>query len=103
MDAAALRTDDAGPLYRGVAAQLVLLISRGTFRPGERIPSVRQLSRQVGVSITTVLEAYRLLEDGGHIEARPQSGYFVTPRLLKAPAEPGATSPPQVPRAVGTG
>ena len=88
---------EASPLYRELADQVLRLITRGTFRPGERIPSVRGLSRQRKVSITTVLEAYRLLEDSGYIEARPQSGYFVRPRLLRLPEEPEATSPPRIP------
>ena len=88
---------EASPLYRELADQVLRLITRGTFRPGERIPSVPGLSRQRKVSITTVLEAYRLLEDSGYIEARPQSGYFVRPRLLRLPEEPEATSPPRTP------
>jgi DNA-binding transcriptional regulator YhcF (GntR family) len=35
------------------------------FRPGERDPSVRQLNRQRNISITTVLQAYMLLENRG--------------------------------------
>ena len=53
------------------------LIDSGTFSPGDRIPSVRSLNRQMRVSIATVMEAYRLLEDRGLIECRPQSGYYV--------------------------
>src|ERR1051325_4343149 len=64
-------------LYETIAARMGGLIERGTFGAGSRIPSVRALSRQFEVSVTTVLEAYRLLEDRGMIEARPQSGYYV--------------------------
>jgi DNA-binding transcriptional MocR family regulator len=64
-------------LYERVANDLAGVIRAGTFRPGERIPSVREMSRQRQVSITTVLQAYQLLEDRGVIEVRPQSGYFV--------------------------
>lgn len=64
-------------LYQQVAARVSHLIDRGTFRPGERIPSVRNLSRQMGVSLSTVMAAYDLLENQGAIEARPQSGYYV--------------------------
>ncbi len=65
------------PLYRRVADRIAGLIGGGTLQPGERIPSVRRLSRQLSVSVTTVLEAYRVLEDRGLVEARPQSGYYV--------------------------
>ncbi|MBF0564980.1 MAG: PLP-dependent aminotransferase family protein [Nitrospirae bacterium] len=64
-------------LYGQVAARIEYLIERGTFRPGERIPSVRSIKRQMDVSLSTVLAAYGLLEDRGVIEARPQSGYYV--------------------------
>ena len=75
-------------LYEQVASDLAELIRQGTFRAGERIPSVRQLSRQRRISITTVLQAYMLLENQGLIETRPQSGYYVRskpPQLLPEP------------------
>src|SRR6186713_231681 len=80
-------------LYDHVAGQIVQLIEGGTLRAGERIPSVRTLSRQQGVSVSTVLQAYRLLEDRGLIEARPQSGYFVRQKQWTPPGEPAISSP----------
>ncbi len=50
---------------------------------GERVPSIRSMSKQTGVSIMTVLEGYRRLEDMGLIESRPQSGYYVRPKALR--------------------
>ena len=64
-------------LYEKVAGSISELIHKGTYRPGDRIPSVRQMSKQQGVSISTVLQAYLVLENRGVIEARPQSGYYV--------------------------
>jgi DNA-binding transcriptional MocR family regulator len=66
-------------LYEEVADSISHLVEKGTFRVGERIPSIRAVSRQWDVSITTAMEAYRLLEDRGIVEARPQSGYYVRP------------------------
>lgn len=80
-------------LYEKVAADLSELIRQGTFRPGERIPSVRQLSQQRKVSITTALQAYMMLEDQGLIEARPQSGYYVRSRLPQGLPEPEISAP----------
>lgn len=65
------------PLYEEIAARIGALIDQGTYRPGERIPSIRALSRQMQVSINTVMEAYARLENTGKVEARPQSGYYV--------------------------
>jgi DNA-binding transcriptional MocR family regulator len=73
--------------YEWVAAKISGMIEKGTYRPGERIPSIRDLSRQMRVSINTVMEAYSQLENQGIIEARPQSGYYVRCRLH----EPEAT------------
>ena len=58
---------------------------------GQRILSVRRASEQFGVSVTTVLEAYRRLEDRGVIEARPQSGYYVR-RAPDPPPAPARTT-----------
>ncbi len=90
-------------LYEQVALRLIGLIGQGTFRPGERIPSVRSLSQNQNISVTTVLEAYRLMESQGWIEARPQSGYFVRARSQAAPAEPEVTRPLQNPAEVSIG
>ncbi|MBI2950614.1 PLP-dependent aminotransferase family protein [bacterium] len=90
-------------LYERVATQIARLIEHGAFRPGERIPSVRELSRQQQVSVTTVLEAYRSLEDRGLIEARPQSGYFVRARPMRLPPEPETSAPALRPTQVSTG
>ena len=80
-------------LYEEVAARIARLIEQGTYRPGERIPSVRQLSLQQQVSISTVLQAYYLLEERGLIEARPQSGYYVRMRLPSSHPELEMSSP----------
>jgi DNA-binding transcriptional MocR family regulator len=87
-------------LYEQVAAELSELIRQGTFRPGERIPSVRQLSRQRKISITTVLQAYLLLENQGLIETRPQSGYYVRHRPSHVLPEPEMSTPLQDPTLV---
>ena len=74
--------------YEEVASHMVEMIRGGTLPIGERLPSVRQTSRQQNVSITTVLHAYRLLENRGWIEARPQSGYYVLRSRESVPPEP---------------
>ena len=75
-------------LYQEVADRIISLVDNGTFRPGDRIPSIRELSRQSRVSINTVKVAYGHLEDRCVIEARPQSGYYVCSRPLMIPREP---------------
>jgi DNA-binding transcriptional MocR family regulator len=87
-------------LYEKVADNLAGLIDQGIFRPGDRIPSIRGLSLQKKVSITTVMEAYRLLEDRELIEARPQSGYYVRRLYQQALIEPKPTKPEKSPTTV---
>ena len=80
--------DRGVPLYVAVADRVSELVAAGTLRPGDRIPSVRRLHRQWGVSVSTVLEAYRLLEDRGVVVARPQSGHYVRAASARRLPEP---------------
>jgi len=75
-------------LYERLADHLATLVERRTLLPGDRLPSVRGLARQQGVSISTVLQAYLLLEGRGLVEVRPQSGHYVRARLEAALPEP---------------
>ena len=77
------------PLYEEIATRIGGQIEQGAYRPGERIPSIRELSRKMHVSINTVMGAYAQLENMGVVEARPQSGYYVSSRVL----EPRAAVP----------
>jgi DNA-binding transcriptional MocR family regulator len=81
------------PLYMRIFHRMAKMIGQGALRPGDRVPSVRKLSRQEGVSISTVLQAYVQLEAQGLIEARPQSGFYVKARLWRPPAEPAMSKP----------
>lgn len=67
--------------YRQLAAELAEAIDRGSLPAGARLPSVRACAAQHALSLNTVTAAYRLLEDRGLIEARPQSGYYVRSSL----------------------
>ena len=86
-----VRTIDEKPLYLQVADSVAELIATGSLRAGDRVPSVRRLSEQQNVSVPTVLQAYLVLENRRMIEARPKSGFFVTPRLSDSLAEPAVS------------
>jgi DNA-binding transcriptional MocR family regulator len=74
-------------LYEDLANHVSTLIEEGTLRPGERVPSVRQIVRERRVSPATAMRAYELLESRGLIETRPRSGYYVSrPDERHAPA-----------------
>lgn len=90
-------------LYERVALQLKEQIAKGVYRPGDRVPSVRRLSTQLRVSLSTVVEAYSRLESESVLEARPQSGYYVRARLWEPPAQPEMSRPATAPTLVSVG
>ena len=64
-------------LYRQIADQLADLVRRGEFKPGDRLPSERDLSQQFNVSRASVREALIALEIDGIVDVRVGLGVFV--------------------------
>ncbi len=64
-------------LYTRIAEKLEKNISEGVLKTGDKLISVRMLSKEQGISISTAFKAYTQLEIKGLIEARPKSGYYV--------------------------
>ena len=79
--------------YEQLASLITEMVDNGALAPGARAPSVRAVSQQHGVSISTVLQAYRMLEDRGTLVARPQSGFYVAVAHRGALALPSASRP----------
>lgn len=77
------------PLYQQLAAHYREAMEKGALHAGARMPSVRELMRRHEVSLSTALQAVRLLEDLGWLQARPRVGYFVR----GAPALDGLRDP----------
>ena len=77
--------------YNQIANQLEDSILNNILKVGEKLPSVRLLSKQQHVSPSTIFKAYYQLEAKGLIEARPKSGYYVRFRHAERPA-PAATA-----------
>lgn len=75
-------------LYRQVAQDLATDIEQGVYLAEQKIPSVRKLSKQLQVSVSTINQAYALLEDQGLIRAKPQAGYFVRKGVNDEPVPP---------------
>ncbi len=82
--------------YEKLAAELEGMISGGSLRCGDRLPSVRRLAVERRLSVSTVVQALHQLEGRGLVEARPQSGYFVR-RIEPARAQPVLRPPPVEP------
>jgi len=79
--------------YELIARDIAAMIRNGGMSTGERIPSMRQLRRDRGISPGTVRRAYELLQDRGYIEALPRSGFYVTSFWQTAPPGPGISQP----------
>jgi len=65
------------PIYRQLVTQVILAILSGDLRPGDRLPSTRELARRFGIHPNTVSAGYRQLESDGWTEGRHGSGVYV--------------------------
>src|ERR1700730_336041 len=95
-------TEPTPPLYLRIAESVSQQVARGTLRPGDRVPSLRRLSRQQRVSMSTALQAYLWLENRGYLEARPQSGFYVRTPFSSLIPEPHFDASKTKPMAIGT-
>ncbi|HEY6448054.1 MAG TPA: GntR family transcriptional regulator [Acidobacteriaceae bacterium] len=73
------------PVYRQLATQVVLAIFSGELRPGDRLPSTRDLARRFGLHPNTISAGYRQLEREGWTEGRHGSGVYVRRQKETAP------------------
>jgi DNA-binding transcriptional MocR family regulator len=73
----AIDKESSAYLYRQVIDLISENIDSGTLRAGDRLPSLRRMSKRIGVSIPTVRQAYIELERQRKVESRPQSGFYV--------------------------
>jgi len=71
----------AQPVYLQIKEQIVALIRAGKLRSGDRLPSSRELSRQLDIARKTVLAAYLELSAEGWIDSRPGSRTYVAQEL----------------------
>jgi GntR family transcriptional regulator/MocR family aminotransferase len=69
------------PFYRQIYDRFRSAIANGLLKPGDRIPSARALTRELGLARGTIETAYSLLAAEGYIQARGQAGTIVTPGL----------------------
>lgn len=95
---------DSLPRYRQLALHYLQAIQAGTLQPGDKLPSLRALMKQHGISLSTALQVCRTLESEGWAQARERSGYFVRrPRRLVTPPmdEPAIDRAPDPAQYVG--
>ncbi len=68
------------PIYVQIKEQIKEQIMNGTIPEGETLPSIRQLAKNLGISVITTTRAYSELEQEGFIAARQGKGSVVLPR-----------------------
>nr|BFF22826.1 hypothetical protein GCM10025732_07910 [Glycomyces mayteni] len=74
------------PPYRQIAAELRAGIAAGDLRPGDRVPSVRQIAQRWGVATATANRVMAVLRDEGLVTTRVGAGTVVSDRAEPAPA-----------------
>ena len=77
---ASLKTEGAAPRYEQIANALCQAIRTGELKPGDRLPTVRQLAADLGVSLTTVTAAFKSLAESGWTRGEIGRGTFVAER-----------------------
>ncbi|MBL0057193.1 MAG: PLP-dependent aminotransferase family protein [Chitinophagaceae bacterium] len=80
-------------LYLQVSDGIEKMIEEEVLRIGDKLPSVRVLSEEYGISMGTAFQAYYHLEGRGLIESRPKSGYYVRFNRKRFPELPHLTEP----------
>jgi DNA-binding transcriptional regulator YhcF (GntR family) len=65
------------PLYEQIAARVRVAVAAGDLNPGDPLPSVRALARQLRINPATVVQAYRGLAIDGFVELRHGQGTFI--------------------------
>ncbi len=73
--------DSSIPLYTQIVEQIKDLIAVGEFKPGQQLPTVRQLASDLRINFNTVARAYSLLDQEGLISTQRGRGTFVTGQL----------------------
>jgi DNA-binding transcriptional regulator YhcF (GntR family) len=72
------------PIYRQLATQVQLAMLSGDLKPGERLPSTRELARRFSIHPNTVSAGYRQLARDGWVEYRHGSGVYIRSELTPA-------------------
>lgn len=82
-------------LYQGLVDWFQDQVEHNKLSAGDKMPSLRKLAKEQGMSLNTVIHGYELLSQQGWIESRPKSGYFVCHQSQVRPAIMVAADKPQ--------
>ena len=84
-------------IYQKIEIAIEEQITNGVLKFGDKLPSIRILTKEYGVSVSTVLQAYYALESKSLIEAKPRSGYYVIFSNKNILQNPEKTQPSETP------
>lgn len=93
--------DSSTPPFEQLRQQISAQVHDGELRPGDRLPTVRQLAVDLGIAPNTVARAYRELERSGLLDGRGRAGTFVAGDDAQHAAKAAALSYAQRARALG--
>ncbi|GAT69946.1 gntR family transcriptional regulator [Planomonospora sphaerica] len=82
------------PPYRRIAAEFRTRILAGDLRPGDRVPSIRQIAQRWGVAVATATKVVAALRDEGLVEAKVGAGTVVSSRASRKERSAGPAAPP---------
>lgn len=74
-----IETNSPVPPFEQIRAQISLMVAAGRQKPGDRLPTIRELARELDVANGTIARAYRELEYAGILVKRGRAGTFVSP------------------------
>jgi DNA-binding transcriptional regulator YhcF (GntR family) len=83
----AIHPDSPVPAFEQLRTQVAAMVVTGELEPGEKLPTVRQLARDLGLAANTVARAYRELEADEVISTQGRRGTFVRSELLDSATE----------------
>ncbi len=73
----------SAPIYEQITKQIKEGILNHVLAPDEMLPSIRQLAKELQISVITTKRAYEELENEGLIYSVPQKGFFVSPSKVE--------------------
>jgi GntR family transcriptional regulator len=65
------------PIYEQIVQQIRQMVEQGTLKPGDQLPTVRQLATDLRVNFNTIARAYRLLDVAGLISTQQGRGTYI--------------------------
>jgi GntR family transcriptional regulator len=70
------------PIYEQIKEQIIMLINTGVYKPDDKLPSIRVLSKELNINVNTIKRAFSELERDGVTYSAQGRGIFVSPNPI---------------------